>query len=210
MKTGESLKLTTPGERDLVMTRVFDAPRKLVFDAHTRPELVRRWLLGPPGWSMPVCEIDLRVGGTFRYVWQHDRDGTKMAMGGVYREIKAPERIVNTEKFDEAWYPGEALGTLVLMEQGGKTTLTYTMRYESRAARDAVIKSNMESGVAASYDRLAELLASTPTRCCISSRSIRRGVSRWPARSSCWPRPIASSTRCWAATSRRGSPRTHR
>jgi len=78
------------GERDLVMTRVFDAPRTLVFDAHTRPELVRRWLLGPPGWSMPVCEIDLRVGGTFRYVWQHDRDGTKMGMGGVYREIKAP------------------------------------------------------------------------------------------------------------------------
>ena len=122
MKTAESLKLTTPGERDLVMTRVFDAPRKLVFDAHTRPELVRRWLLGPPGWSMPVCEIGLRVGGTYRYVWQHDRDRTKMGMGGVYREIKAPERIVNTEKFDEAWYPGEALGTLVLMEQGGKTT----------------------------------------------------------------------------------------
>src|SRR5947207_1709199 len=126
--------------------------------------LVRRWLLGPPGWSMPVCEIDLRVGGKYRYVWQHDGDGTKMGMGGVYREIKAPERIVNTEKFDEAWYPGEALGTLVLVEQGGKTTLTYTMRYESRAARDAVIKSNMESGVAASYDRLAELLASTPAR----------------------------------------------
>src|SRR5438132_1059231 len=125
-------------------------------------ELVRRWLLGPPGWSMPVCEIDLRVGGKFRYVWQHDRDGTRMGMGGVYREIKAPERIVNTERFDEAWYPGEALGTLVLVEQGGKTTLTYTMRYESRAARDAVIKSNMESGVAASYDRLAELLAATP------------------------------------------------
>ncbi len=164
MKSAATLKLTTPGERDLTMTRSFDAPRKLVFDAHTKPELVRRWLLGPPGWSMPVCEIDLRVGGKYRYVWQHDRDGTKMGMGGVYREILAPERIVNTETFDEAWYPGEALGTLVLVEQGAKTTLTYTMRYESRAARDAVIKSNMESGVAASYDRLAELLASTPVR----------------------------------------------
>src|SRR3989442_653667 len=109
-------------------------------------------------------EADLRVGGKYRYVWQHDRDGTKMGMGGVYREVVAPQRIVNTEKFDEAWYPGEALGTLVLVEQGGKTTLTYTMRYESRAARDAVIKSNMESGVAASYDRLAELLASTRAR----------------------------------------------
>src|SRR5207244_2363358 len=79
-------------------------------------------------------------------------------------KLKTPERIVNSERFDEAWYPGEALGTLVLVEQGGKTTLTYTMRYESRAARDAVIKSNMESGVAASYDRLAELLAATPAR----------------------------------------------
>jgi len=164
MTTAGALKLTTPGERELVMTRSFDAPRQLVFDAHTKPDLVRRWLLGPPGWSMPVCEIDLRVGGKYRYVWQHDRDGTKMGMGGVYSEVVAPERIVNTEKFDEAWYPGEALGTLVLVEQGGKTTLTYTMRYESRAARDAVIKSNMESGVAASYDRLAELLASTRAR----------------------------------------------
>src|SRR2546426_10584247 len=164
MKHAAELRITAPGDRDLVMTRVFDAPRKLVFDAHTKPELVRRWLLGPPGWSMPVCEIDLRVGGKYRYVWQHDRDDTKMGMGGVYREVVAPERIVNTEKFDEAWDPGEALGTLVLVEPGGKTTLTYTMRYESRPGRDAVIKSNMESGVAASYDRLAELLASTRAR----------------------------------------------
>jgi uncharacterized protein YndB with AHSA1/START domain len=164
MNDAGSLKLTTPGERDLVMTRVFDAPRQLVFDAHTKPELVSRWLLGPPGWSMPVCEIDLRVGGKYRYVWQHDQNGTTMGMGGVYREIQAPERIVNTEKFDEAWYPGEALGTLVLVEQGGRTTLTYTLRYESRAARDAVIQSNMESGVTASYDRLADLLAATPVR----------------------------------------------
>jgi len=158
------LQVTAPGERDIVMTRVFDAPRTLVFDAHTKPELVKRWLLGPPGWSMPVCEIDLRVGGAYRYVWRHDRDGTKMGMGGVYREIAAPERLVTTERFDEAWYPGEALNTLVLVEKGGRTTLTQTMLYESRQARDAVVKSNMEKGVAASYDRLAELLASTPAR----------------------------------------------
>src|SRR5712671_1099031 len=139
MKNAAALKLTTPGERELVTTRSFDAPRQLVFDAHTKPELVRRWLLGPPGWSMPVCEIDLRVGGKYRYVWRHDRNGTEMGMGGVYREIAAPERIV------EAWYPGEAVGTLVLVEQGGRTILTNTMRYESRAARDAVLKSGMES-----------------------------------------------------------------
>ena len=159
-----TLKLTTPSDREIAMTRVFDAPRQLVFDAHTKPDLVRQWLLGPPGWSMPVCEMDVRVGGTYRWVWRHDTNGTEMGMGGVYREIVAPERLVTTERFDEAWYPGEALNTLVLIEKGGRTTLTQTMRYESRDARDAVIKSNMEKGVAASYDRLADLLASAPAR----------------------------------------------
>ena len=155
-----ALKITTAGDRELVMTRVFDAPRKLVYDAHTKPELVRRWLLGPPGWSMPVCDMDVRVGGKYRWVWRHDTNKTEMGMGGVYREVKTPERLVSTEKFDEAWYPGEALNTLVLVEQGGRTTLTQTMRYESREAREAVIKSGMESGVKASYDRLDDVLAS--------------------------------------------------
>jgi len=154
------LKVTMPSDREIAMTRVFDAPRKLVFDAHTKPELVRRWLLGPPGWSMPVCEMDLRVGGKYRWVWRGDSDGSTMGIGGVYREIVAPERIVSTERFDEAWYPGEGLNTLVLVEEGGRTTLTQTMRYQSTEARDAVLKSGMEKGVAASYDRLAELLAS--------------------------------------------------
>ena len=159
-----NLKVTTPSDREIAMTRVFDAPRTLVFDAHTKPELVKQWLLGPPGWSMPVCEMDVRVGGTYRWVWRHDRNGTEMGMGGVYREIVQPERLVTTERFDEAWYPGEGLNTLVLVERGGRTTLTQTMRYESREARDAVLKSGMEKGVAASYDRLADLLASTPAR----------------------------------------------
>jgi len=157
-----NLKVTTPSDREITMTRVFDAPRTLVFDAHTKPELVKQWLLGPPGWSMPVCEMDVRVGGTYRWVWRHDRNGTEMGMGGVYREIVQPERLVTTERFDEAWYPGEGLNTLVLVERGGRTTLTQTMRYESREARDAVLRSGMEKGVAASYDRLADLLASTP------------------------------------------------
>jgi uncharacterized protein YndB with AHSA1/START domain len=157
----ETLKMTTPSDREIAMTRVFDAPRRLVYDAHTKPDLVRQWLLGPPGWSMPVCEMDVRVGGKYRWVWRHDRDGTTMGMGGVYKEVVAPERLVTTEKFDEAWYPGESLNTLVLVEQGGRTTLTQTMRYESREARDAVLKSGMEKGVIASYDRLAELLAAT-------------------------------------------------
>ena len=125
MNTGK-LKVTAHGDREIVMTRVFNAPRHLVWDAFTRPELVKPWLLGPDGWSMPVCEIDLRVGGSYRYVWRHT-DGMEMGMGGIYREIQVPERVVATEKFDEAWYPGEAVGTLVLVEQAGKTTVTQTL-----------------------------------------------------------------------------------
>src|SRR5260370_10629363 len=109
---------------------------------------------------MPICEIDLRVGGVYRYVWRRDSDGGEMGMGGAYREIAAPERLVATEKFDQPWYPGEAVGTTVLVEQGGKTTITQTLLYQSQEARDAVLKSGMERGVAASYDRLADLLAS--------------------------------------------------
>jgi uncharacterized protein YndB with AHSA1/START domain len=159
MKHGQ-LKITTQGDRELVMTRDFDAPRKLVYDAHTKPELVRRWLLGPDGWSMPICEMDVRVGGKYRWVWRNNTDGSEMGMGGVYREVKAPERLVATERFDEAWYAGEALNTLELVEKSGRTTLAQTMRYESKEARDAVVKSGMEKGVTASYDRLEDLLAS--------------------------------------------------
>jgi uncharacterized protein YndB with AHSA1/START domain len=156
MNTGK-LQVTAHGDRKIVMSRVFNAPRHLVWDAFTRPELVKRWLLGPDGWSMPVCEIDLRVGGSYRYLWRHT-DGREMGMGGIYREIEIPERVVATEKFDEAWYPGEAVGTLLLVEQGGRTTVTQTMLYDSPQTRDAVLKSPMETGVAASYDRLETLV----------------------------------------------------
>ena len=152
--------ITTPSDREIVMARVFNAPRRLVFDAFTTPELVKQWLLGPPGWSMPVCDIDLKVGGTYRYVWKRDSDGTEMSSGGVFREIIAPDRMVATEKFEQPWYPGEALVTTTLVEHQGKTTVSMTILYDSRETRDMVLKSGMERGVAASYDRLAELLAS--------------------------------------------------
>ena len=154
------MKITALGDREIVMLRQFDAPRRLVFDAWTKPELLKQWLLGPPGWSMPVCEIDLRVGGAYRYVWRQGSDGSEMGMRGVYHEIVPQERLVWTELFDEAWYPGEALITTTLAEEGGRTTLTTTILYVSQEARDAVLKSGMERGVAASYDKLAELLAS--------------------------------------------------
>jgi uncharacterized protein YndB with AHSA1/START domain len=164
MATPGALTVAANGERELVMKRVLNAPRKMVFDAFTKPELVKRWLLGPDGWSMPVCEIDLKVGGKYRYVWKNIANGTEMGMGGVYQEIVVPERVVATEQFDQAWYPGEAVGTLVLTEHEGKTTITQTMRYDSRATRDAVLQSPMESGVAASYHRLEQILSSGDTR----------------------------------------------
>ena len=160
MTNGGGLTVTAQGEREIVMTRAFDAPRGLVFDAWIKPEAITRWLLGPRGWSMIVCDVDPRAGGTYRYVWRNERDGRDMGMGGVYREVVRPERLVATEKFDETWYPGEAVGTMAFVEQGGRTTLTQTLRYESRAARDTVIASNMQHGVAASYDRLVGYLAS--------------------------------------------------
>jgi uncharacterized protein YndB with AHSA1/START domain len=157
------LKVEARGDREIVMTRAFDAPRHLVFDAFTKPDLVRQWMLGPPGWSMPVCDIDFRVGGRYRYVWAH-RDGAEMGAGGVYKEIVVPERIVATERFDQPWYPGEGLGTIVLTEHAGKTMLTQTLLYESSDARDMVLRSPMESGVTMSYDQLEHLLASLPAR----------------------------------------------
>jgi uncharacterized protein YndB with AHSA1/START domain len=158
VKNVGDLKVVARGDREIVMTREFNASRRLAFDALTRPELVKKWLLGPEGWSMPVREIDLRVGGKYRYVWQHDSDKKEMGVGGVYREIVRDERIVCTELFDDAWYPGEALLSTTFVENGGKTTMTTVILYESTEARDGVMKSGMENGVGLSYDRLAELV----------------------------------------------------
>jgi len=160
MKNAGTLKVTMPTEREVVMTRVFDAPRRLVFDALTKPELFKRWF-GPRGWSLAVCEIDLKVGGAWRSVLRGP-SGKDMGMRGVYQEIVRPERLVSTESFDD--YPGESLNTLLLAEQGGETTLTIKVLYESREIRDAVIKSGMEHGAAECYDKLAELMASAEIR----------------------------------------------
>jgi len=157
MKNTGTLKITTPGDREIVLTRVFDAPRRMVFEASTKPELLRRWF-GPRGFTMPVCEVDFRVGGGFHFVLRGP-DGRTMGMRGEYREIVPPERTVHMESFDE--FPvGAAQVTTVLTEQDGKTTLTATVLSPSKEIRDAVLKSGMEHGAAETYDRLAELLAS--------------------------------------------------
>ncbi len=155
----DSFEVSTPSDHEIQIRRDFQAPRQLVFDAFTKPELVRRWLLGPPGWTMPVCNIDLRVRGAYRYVWA--KAGEKeMALGGMFREIAVPIRLVATEKFDESWYPGEALNTTTFEEQGDVTKVTITMLYESKEARDTARRSGMERGIAASYTRLEEVLLS--------------------------------------------------
>jgi uncharacterized protein YndB with AHSA1/START domain len=156
----DSFEISAPGDREIRVTRLFNAPRELVFDAFTKPELVRRWLLGPPGWTMPVCEINLKVGGAYRYVWRHDADGNEMGMGGVFREIVIVERIVATERFDESWYAGEALDTTVFVDEGESTRMTITVLYESMEARDSAKRSGMEHGMAMSYSRLEEILIS--------------------------------------------------
>jgi uncharacterized protein YndB with AHSA1/START domain len=154
----KTLSVTTPSDREIALTRVFDAPRALIFDALTKPALVNRWMLGNMGATMPVCEIDLRVGGAYRYVWRSP-DGSEMTMTGIYREVARPERLVNTQRLEVAWLPGESVLTTTLVESGGKTTFTSTTLYDSRETRDKLLKSGMESGASASYDRLAELLA---------------------------------------------------
>lgn len=154
MKNTGTLQVATQGDREVVMTRVFDAPRELVFEAFRKPELLKRWF-GPRGWSLVVCEVEFRVGGGFRFVLEGP-DGRKMGMRGVYREIAPPERSVHMESFDD--YPGESQVTAVMKEQDGKTTLTVTVEYPSAEVRDIVLKSGMEHGAAESYDRLSEVL----------------------------------------------------
>ena len=158
-KDSGTLKVTTPSEREVAMTRVFDAPRRLVFKAWTTPELMKRWLYGPEEWKLAVCEFELRVGGKVRFEWR-DREGKGMGLSGVCREVAAPERLVFTEVWDEDWTGGETLVTIVFAEDAGKTTMTQTVRYSSQAARDGALKTGMEQGMAMSYDRLAELLTS--------------------------------------------------
>ncbi len=142
---------TTPSDREFAMTRVFDAPRRLVFAAWTSPEHLPHWMLGPDGWTMRVCDIDLRPGGAWHYVWTHS-DGTSMEMSGVYQEITPPARVVSTERWGGEW--PETVNTLVLSEEDGKTTIVSTVLYPSKEARDAALATGMKEGVSLSFERL--------------------------------------------------------
>jgi uncharacterized protein YndB with AHSA1/START domain len=147
---------TTPSDREIVLTRLFDAPRRLVFEAMTKPEHVKRWWgILDERYSVPVCEIDLRPGGKWRFVGKGPQG--EYGFHGVYREIVVPERVVFTEIFDP--FPdAESVVTSVLTDEGGKTRLTATCVYPSLEVRDMVIQSGMTRGASISYDRLEELV----------------------------------------------------
>ena len=158
MQNTGTLKVSLPSDCEITLTRTFRAPRQLVYEAFSKPELLKRWF-GPRGWSLVTCDVDVRVGGGFRFVLRGP-DGRELGMRGVYREITPPERSVHVESFDD--FPGESQVTAIFTEQDGQTTLNATILYPSREVRDAVIKSGMEHGAAESYDKLAELLSSMP------------------------------------------------
>ena len=161
--TIDTAQVTLPSEREVKVTRSFKAPRTLVYKAYTEPQLVQRWLLGPPGWSMPVCEMDVRVGGTFRWRWRNDEDGSEFGFRGTYRELQPPSRIVNTEGYEPGTvgggYPGEdAIITVTFTEDAGVTTMTTLMDFGSKEARDAAVATGMTDGMEQSYQLLDKLL----------------------------------------------------
>jgi uncharacterized protein YndB with AHSA1/START domain len=162
MQMAGTMNVTTPSDREIQMTRVFDAPRKVVWLAMSRPELIKRWLMGPPGWEMVQCDDDQRVGGAFVWCWRGPDGQQQFSMRGVYREVVPGERVVRTEIFD---FPGcmppmaEQVATLELSEDAGGTLLTLTVEFPSKQARDAAVASGMKEGVSAGHDRLAALIA---------------------------------------------------
>lgn len=155
VKTVGALSAALPSPRAIRLTRSFRAPRQLVWDAHTQPALIRRWLLGPPGWTMPVCTVDLRVGGGFRYEW---RNGERsMALSGTYRIVDAPGTLADTQAFDDNWTNGEAETHITLSEANGDTHMVLDITYASEAARDMALATPMMEGMEAGYARLDAL-----------------------------------------------------
>ena len=157
MKNTGTLAVSLPSDCEIALTRVFKAPRQLVYYAFSEPQILKRWF-GPRGWTLVTCKMDARVGGSFRFILRAP-DGRELGMHGTYRELSPPERSVHTEGFDD--FPGESLVTSVFTERDGETTLVATIRYASKEIRDAVVTSGMEHGAAESYEKLAEVLAGT-------------------------------------------------
>lgn len=166
--TIEKAQVSLPSDREVKVTRSFKAPRALVYKAYTDPALVQKWLLGPPGWTMPVCEMDVRVGGNYRWRWRNNKDGKEFGFAGTFREVQPPAKLVHSEAYDPGnvsyAYPGEpALVTLTFDEADGVTTLTSLIDFGSKEARDAAVKTGMTDGMEQSYQLLDRLLAEQTT-----------------------------------------------
>ena len=163
----EKAQVTLPGDREVKVTRSFKAPRALVYRAYTEPALVRQWMLGPPGWSMPVCEMDVRTGGRFRWRWRSDDDKNEFGFSGVYREVQPSAKLIHTEAYEPGTvgggYPGEdAIVTTTFTEDRGLTTVTTLIDFGSKEARDAAVKTGMTDGMEMSYQLLDRLLDERP------------------------------------------------
>lgn len=152
-----TLVVTKPSDTEIAMRRVFDVPPALAFDAFTKPAILKQWLGVRAGWMMSVCEVDLRAGGTYRWMWRGPNG--EIGVRGTYHEVVAGERVIATERFDQPWYPGEGRVTIEFADQGAATAVTMTVRYISRQARDDVFETGMTRGIVESYDRLDKVLA---------------------------------------------------
>lgn len=151
----------TPTDNQVVVTRVVRAPGKLAFEVFTSSKHLPNWMTGPEGWTMPICEVDLRPGGTWHYVFRKS-DGTEMDMRGSFREVKPPERVVSTEQWGPEW--PETINTVEFSERDGLTTMTMTITYPSREARDAALQTGMKDGMETSYARMDRYIATLVVR----------------------------------------------
>lgn len=155
--------VSTPSDREVQVQRSFTAPVDLVWRAYTEPALIRRWMLGPPGWSMPVCEMDVRAGGKFRWRWRSDDDGKEFGFHGVYQEVVVHSTLAHTQQYDPGDVGGsmgeEAIATVTFAERGDFTLVTTTIRFASKADRDAALSTGMTDGMEMSYQLLDGVLA---------------------------------------------------
>ncbi len=157
--------VSLPSDTEVRVLRDFKAPRTLVWDAHTKPELVRRWMLGPPGWSMPVCDMDVRPGGKYRWRWRSDENGAEFGFFGEFREVDAPARMVHAEHYDPGTMTPDmdtsapAIIHTTFSEQNGVTTLELVMKFASKEIRDTAVATGMTDGMEMGYKRLDTLFA---------------------------------------------------
>ena len=165
--TIEKAQVVLPSEREVKVTRSFRAPRALVYRAYTEPPLLQRWLLGPPGWSMPVCEMDVRVGGRYRWRWRNDHDGSEFGFSGTFREVQPASRLVHTQAYDPGSLGGshpdtDAIVTVSFTEATAVTTVTTLIDFGSKDARDAAVATGMTDGMEQSYQLLDRVLGEQP------------------------------------------------